>query len=240
MPQYRRRQLFQPPPGYQSGAGGPPAFVVPPGQVVRFSDILNKFGRGPYSGLHGGSSGRGSQATGFPLPSGAPASPVSPYDDREVWGGAQGAGVTAPLDPSSPVPVADQPKLGEGADGLSIPFGASFVPWRNPTTLQTVPITSTTPTNTPVLSTNLQRNMLIVQNGSTGTAPDVPPILYIGFNSQPIVGFSFGVAYNLGAVIFDILTPRDSIYVVFGPFTNGGGTVVIRGMAGQGTYAPGT
>ena len=130
------------------------------------------------------------------------------------------------------------PALAPGADGLSIPFGQSFTPWRNPTTLQSVPINAATPTATPVLSTNLQRNMLIVQNGSTATSPDVPPILYIGFNAAPLVGFTLGVAYNLGAILFDIITPRDSIYVLFGPFTNGGGTVVIRGTALQGTYVP--
>ncbi|MGH3574546.1 MAG: hypothetical protein ACRDUW_22440 [Pseudonocardiaceae bacterium] len=169
------------------------------------------------------------------MPLGTPGNPVSPYDEQQVWGGPAGGAVTAPLDPSSPVPLQETPQLAPGADGLSFSFGQSLVPWSNPTTLQSVPLTPATPTNVPVLSMNLRRSLLIIQNGSTAVSPDIPPILYVGFNTQPNIGFSLGIAYNLGAVFFDILCPRDSIYVAFGPESNGGGTVVVRGSVVQGT-----
>jgi hypothetical protein len=96
---------------------------------------------------------------------------------------------------------------------------------------------ATTPQQTPVLSLNMQRNALIIQNNSTATAPDTAPTFYIGFNAQPQIGLNLAVAPGVG-ILLDIICPRDSVYVTIGPFVNGGGTVVVQGAIVQGTYAP--
>lgn len=205
-----------------------PLFVVPPGAKVPDWAKPRR-----YTGL---GSSQALDRAGFPLPSGAPGSGVDPYNETEVWGGQPGAQVTAPVDLSAPLPL--PPPDVTGADGLSVPFGQSKTAWHNPNTFQSVPILASTPTNVPVLSLNLARSALIIQNGSTATAPDVAPILYVGFNSQPIIGFSLGVAVNLIAAFFDIICPRDSIFIAFGPSVNGGSTVVVRGCVVQATYIP--
>jgi hypothetical protein len=119
--------------------------------------------------------------------------------------------------------------------GISLPFGISIIKWRNPTTMQSVPILGNTPNNTPVLSLNMARNALIIQNNSTATSPDVPPTFYVGFNAQPQVGLSLAVI-PLSGILFDIITPRDSIYVLVAGGV--GVSVVTQGVVVQGTYAP--
>jgi hypothetical protein len=172
----------------------------------------------------------------FPLPDGTPGAPFYPnYNERFIWGDAQGAQVTAPIDASVPLPPVPGPQSFD--PGISIPFGVSIIRWRNPTTFQTVPILAATPQNVPVLSLNMERNALVVQNNSTATAPDTAPTFYIGFNAQPQVGLALAVAPGVG-ILLDIICPRDSVYLVFGPFVNGGGTAVIQGAVVQGTYAP--
>jgi hypothetical protein len=172
----------------------------------------------------------------FPLPDGTPGAPFYPnYDERFIWGDRQSDQVIAPVDPSTPVPPVPGPQLFD--TGISIPFGVSIVRWKNPTTFQTVPILASTPQNTPVLSLNMERNGLVIQNNSTATAPDVAPVFYIGFNAQPQIGLAMAVAPGVG-ILLDIICPRDSIYLIFGPSVNGGGTVVIQGAVVQGTYAP--
>lgn len=127
-----------------------------------------------------------------------------------------------------------------GATGYmpaSSPVGESDRPWTNPTTFATVPINASTNTQVPVLTQNYQRNALIIQNGSTAQGTDVAPTLYINFNAQPQVGSALALAPGQG-IAWDIITPRDSIYIAFGPFINTGATVVIQGAVISGTYAP--
>jgi hypothetical protein len=233
----RRRPLFTPPPGFQDE----PVPGLPPNVRV----LMRHPGVGPaagrrYTGLGGPSARRGGGGHGdnFPDPLGTPGNPVWPYGEQsKIWGETETVG--APLDPSVRVaPPSPGGAAGTG-DGHTAPFGRSDTQWKNPTTFQTVPILSTTPTATPVLSLNLQRNAVLVQNGSTATAPDTAPILYIGFNAQPIIGFSLAVYPNGGAILLDIISPRDSIYVAFGPFVNGGATAVLRGSITQGTFTGG-
>lgn len=119
----------------------------------------------------------------------------------------------------------------------SSPMGESDRAWTNPTTFATVPINAATNTQVPVLTQNYQRNALIIQNGSTAQGTDVAPTLYIGFNAQPLVGSALALAPGQG-IAWDIITPRDSIYIAFGPFINTGDTVVIQGAVITGTYAP--
>lgn len=197
-----------------------PVLLIPPGQRRRIVTGL--------AGLGGGPSHR---EGGFPGRYGGPGSGVSPYSEEEVWGGPQGATVSAPVDWSVP----QAPQTGpQSSDGLSVPNGQSFVPWKNPTTVSSVPIQLATPVNVPVLSLNLQRNLLIVENNSTATSPDIAPILYVGFNTVPIIGLSLGIGPFGGSLVLDVICPRDSIYVAWGPST--GASVVTQGAVAQGTF----
>jgi hypothetical protein len=109
--------------------------------------------------------------------------------------------------------------------------------YANPDTFSSVPITGATNTAVPVLTGQSQRRALIIQNNSTSVFPDTTPVMYVGFNSVAIVGVSLGLAAGLG-ILFDIRTPRDAIYITFGPFSNGGGSTVVQGTVVQGVYSP--
>lgn len=172
-----------------------------------------------------------------PSPSGGPGNPVYPYTEEEVWNDFAGGGVSAP--PAMPATVvnpgtATATATATGAT-ISAPFGESDRAWSNPNTFATVPINAATPANIPILSQNAQRSGLILQNNSTATSPDVAPTFYVGFNSQPIAGFAVALAPGVG-FFWDIITPRDSIYILIGAFS--GASVVIAGCAVQSTYAP--
>ena len=83
---------------------------------------------------------------------------------------------------------------------------------------------------------NFQRNMLVIQNNSTATAPDTTPVFYIGFNA-PVSSAGFGLALAAGiGITFDIICPRDSIFVL--QAGGGGASLVVAGVVVQGTYAP--
>jgi hypothetical protein len=156
------------------------------------------------------------------------------YSEETIWGtGNENDTVVAPIDPSTPVDDEPGPDLFD--PGISIPFGVSIIPWRNPTTMQSVPVNAATSIVLPVLSLNMQRNSLLIQNNSTATAPDIAATFWIGFNAQPQVGLSLSLAPGAG-LLFDIITPRDSIYVF--PAGNVGATSVVQGVVVQGTYAP--
>lgn len=172
------------------------------------------------------------ETSDFPLRTGATGPMV--YDEREIWGtnNPQGS-VIAPTDPSTPIPTPAGPQQLD--PGISLPFGISIIKWRNPTTMQSVPILPSTPANTPVLSLNMARNALVIQNNSTATSPDVAPNFYIGFNAQPQQGLALTLA-PLAGILFDIITPRDAIYVLIAGGT--GASQVIQGVVVQGTYAP--
>lgn len=173
-----------------------------------------------------------------PRPDGSPGSFVYPYGELAPTFGQDGpAGVSSPPILNTPnVPIPAPPvDTGTTADGLSVPFGASTVPWQNPTTVQSVPILAGTPSNTPVLSLNLKRNLLIIQNNSTATgAGNTAPNFYVGFNSQAQVGLSLTLLPG-GGILYDIICPRDSVYITI---AGGAGVFVTAGMVQQGTYAP--
>lgn len=175
------------------------------------------------------------RADGFPSVLGTPGVPLSPnYDERQIWGTSDANGqVVAPIDPLTPIAPASGPSVID--PGISIPFGVSIIRWKNPTTMQSVPILASTPSNQPVLSLNMSRNALIIQNASTATSPDVAPTFWIGFNAQPQQGFSLSVVPG-GGILFDIITPRDSVYVLIAGGV--GVSVVTQGVVVQGTYAP--
>lgn len=182
----------------------------------------------------GALSGRTADRDGgdFPAADGSPGG--MNYDERYVWGTNNPAGtVVPPTDPSTAISSPPGPQ--EFDPGLSIPFGVSVIKWRNPTTMQSVPILPSTPSNVPVLSLNMSRNALVIQNNSTATSPDIAPNFYIGFNAQPQAGLALTLA-PLAGLLFDIITPRDAIYVLI---AGGSGlSQIIQGVVVQGTYAP--
>jgi hypothetical protein len=187
-----------------------------------------------FKGLGSLSGSNASDRGGYDIPSpdGTPG-PGMIYNESEVWG-TSGSSATVLSPPDGGI-VATTPDNSQVDCGLSIPFGISIVPWRNPTTFQSVPIISSTPVNTPVLSLNMARNALTIQNNSSATSPDVAPNFYIGFNAQPQAGLSLTLAPGAG-ILFDIICPRDAIYVLIAGGT--GASQVIQGVVVQGTYAP--
>ena len=216
-----------------------PIFAAVPGRpdLKRFIGFEGDPGTIPrrYSGGLG-SLGTADRHTAFPGPNGTPGNLFQgDYDEHGAWGTADsGSGaVTYPVDPSAPMVPAPGPETYD--PGISIPFGISIIKWRNPTTMQSVPILVSTPVNTPVLSLNMQRNALLIQNNSTATSPDVPPTFYVGFNSQPQVGLSLAVP-PLTGIFFDIITPRDAIYIL--QAGGAGASQLVQGVVLQGTYAP--
>lgn len=184
----------------------------------------------------------------LPGPNGAPGSGVYPYSEDGVWGdGSQGTGpdptTLAPPAIGAPVAPLDPTQLSV----TSTPYGESARDWINPTTYASVPLLAVTGLGgtpivqaLPVLSLNLKRNSLIIQNQSSATvAGDVAPTLYVGFNVQAIVGQSLALVPGLGFYWGAADTPpRDSIFLAYGPYSNAGGSVVVAGCVIQGTYTP--
>jgi hypothetical protein len=178
---------------------------------------------------------------------GTPGNPVDPYTEQPpTWG--TGAAGMSPVE--MPPLIGGGPAPQGGAGLLTAPFGTLLGPdgkpilWKNPTSVASFPIQASTAVNpppispTPVLSLNYARNLLVIQNNSVApTAGDVAPTLYIGFNAQPLIGFSIGLAPGVG-ITFDIICPRDSVFVAWGTFSNAGASVVIQGVVMQGTYSP--
>jgi len=96
-----------------------------------------------------------------------------------------------------------------------------------------VPIGSTTVVTAALVGANEQRALLIMQNNSTATSPDSAPTMYFGFGTQPTIGGDLALPPGVG-IVLDTRVPSDAIYVGFGPFTNGGGSVVIQGVIKEG------
>ena len=179
------------------------------------------------------------RARGFgdvPSITGAAGALVPMYDENGIWnppgianGGGSGSVAASTAQTADPSATGYLPPSG--------PFGESDRPWTNPTTFATVPINASTNTQVPVLTQNYQRNALIIQNGSLATGSDVAPTLYVNFNAQPQVGSALALPPGVG-IAWDVITPRDSIYIAFGPFINTGNSVMIQGAVITGTYAP--
>jgi hypothetical protein len=233
----QRRPVFAAVPGRPGmkrfiGFEGDPGTVMPVAQSVRpqLKRGTQVRGGGPLGAL-----GVADRRNDFPMSDGSAGTVFTDvYNEKFIWGTDNSAGqVVAPIDPSTGIVPEQGPQVFD--PGISLPFGVSIIPWRNPTTMQSVPINANTQTLTPVLSLNMYRNSLIVQNNSTATAPDVAPTFYIGFNAQPQVGLSLALAPGAG-LLFDIITPRDSIYVQVAGGV--GASVVVQGVVVQGTYAP--
>lgn len=117
---------------------------------------------------------------------------------------------------------------------LRAPFGEGNSGWTNPTTTHTVPINSNSGGALAILTSNLKRNILILQNNSNATATgDVPPTFFFGFGQIATVNQSIALPPGVG-IVLDIVCPRDAIYLTIGPFTNTGASVTIFGVAVEG------
>lgn len=185
-----------------------------------------------------------------PNASGAAGPLMDPYNEQGIWnppatnnGGSDGGFVPpgTPLpndsDGTGITPAATPSPAQQGRLPISSPYGESDRTWTNPTTFATIPINQHTNITVPVVSQNYQRNALLIQNLSTATLPDTAPTLYIGFNAQPQIGSALGLLPGQG-IAFDIITPRDSIFVGFGPFVDTGGSTIVQGSVVVGTYSP--
>lgn len=171
--------------------------------------------------------GPGPNMGGLPGPNGGPGSNIWPYSEGSTWG-TTNPGVLANVAP----PFVGEPP---GPDS-----GEVHSDWINSMTYATVPLNSSNlvfGASTAVLTTNLLRASLIIQNNSTATSPDIAPTIYIGFNSDALVGMSLALVPGLGFFwSMSDMPPRDTIYVTIGPFS---GAVLIQGCVIQGTYIPG-
>jgi len=217
--------------------GGYPIAVSPFGTLFRTSGGVTR----SLGSLGGGDH----RAVGIPGPTGGvdSATDLWPYNERgQPWntggaGGASSAFDPPPIGESAVAPVATPPGM---FLPTPVPFGkvdpAAQLQWNNPTTAALVPINAGTSAQIPVLSLNYQRNLLIIQNNSTATPPDTTPVFYVSFNAAvPAPGFGLALAAGIG-IVFDIICPRDSVFV--SQVGGGGGTLVVAGVVVQGTYAP--
>lgn len=89
-----------------------------------------------------------------------------------------------------------------------------------------------------VLAANPQRQLLILQNTSTATAPDFAPAIYINFKQSAQVGAGILLPPGVG-LVFDTSTPIDAVYLTYGAFLNTGGTVKISAIVGEGVQPGG-
>lgn len=103
-----------------------------------------------------------------------------------------------------------------------------------------------------ILQVDNYRNLLVVQNNSVATAPDVAPTLFIAVDGpvQTVVfanptpnTFAYNALLSLlpgeGAIL-DVRVPRNALYSVWGSQVNTGGTVFVNGTVSYGrtTNAP--
>jgi hypothetical protein len=213
--------------------GGFPISTGPMGTMFRTQGGVVRLGS-----LGGGDH----RAVGIPGPNGAAdfATDLWPYSEGgQPWNASGPASAFDPPPIGTPLstPVATPPGT---FLPTPVPFGVADptaqVQWNNPTTAAVTPIVAATPSQTPVLSLNYQRNLLIIQNNSTATAPDTTPVFYVSFNaSVSAPGFGLALAAGIG-IVFDIICPRDSVFI--SQVGGGGGTLVVAGIVVQGTYAP--
>ena len=94
--------------------------------------------------------------------------------------------------------------------------------------------------NVPIVTTNLNRNFLLIQNNSSATSPDTAPTFYVSFDSplNGVNGLQIALLPGGGSVTFDQVVPINAIYVTLGTYLNGGSTAVVAGALIQGTALP--
>lgn len=100
--------------------------------------------------------------------------------------------------------------------------------YQNKNHSSTIPIGRGTSSNRALVTQNVKRVSILMQNNSTAVAPDVAPTMYFNFGATAQVGIGIGLAPGVGLVL-DNHVQSDSLYVTFGPAVNTGGTVVLQG-----------
>jgi hypothetical protein len=214
-------------PGYFSNKN-PPLHVLGVQQRVQRQGLPQPGGAYPY------------RFGNMPLPSGAPGNPLYPYDENGVWNGdgSTGGGVVSAPPPPGPPSATGLDSGTATGQPASAPYGESDRAWTNPTTYASISLAplQIDPTQS-VLNMNYKRNSLIIQNQCSAGGSDTAPTLYVGFNAQAIPRQSLALSPGVG-FFWDILTPRDSIYIAFAGTSNLGGSVVFAGVVIQGTYVP--
>ena len=153
-----------------------------------------------------------------------------PYDP--AW---TGIGETFNDYPPPPPPgVADAQSIANAVPGPGVPVPFGPVEWNNPTDAVGIPLNAGSPSQVPVLAANKKRNLLVVQNNSTATSPDVAPDLYVEFGRQAN-RYSLKLAPGIG-VVFDVICPRSQIYVAF--LNGSGASATPIGVVVQGSHTP--
>lgn len=109
--------------------------------------------------------------------------------------------------------------------------------WTNPCTTHSIPINAGAGGVLAILTQNLQRNLLTIQNNSTATAPDEAPVFYISFGQLAQQGQGLGLPPGVG-IVLDYSCPRDAVYLTIGPSVNTDDTVDIQGVVVEGAYSP--
>lgn len=94
-----------------------------------------------------------------------------------------------------------------------------------------VPITANVLPNIPLMGANETRALLIIQNSSTATSPDVAPNFFIGFGQQPNIGFDLELPPGVG-IVLDVRVPADAIYIA--QSGGNGASVVVSGVVKEG------
>lgn len=103
-----------------------------------------------------------------------------------------------------------------------------------------------------ILQVDNYRNLLVVQNNSVATSPDVAPTLFIALDGpvQTVIvsnpapntfAYNAFLALSPGeGAILDVRVPRNALYSVWGSFVNTGNTVFVNGSVSYGrtTNAP--
>jgi hypothetical protein len=129
--------------------------------------------------------------------------------------------------------VADQ----NAALPLQAPFGDGGSGWQNPCATHSIPVSEDSGGVLAILTQNLKRNLLIIQNNSTATAPDAAPIFYISFGQLAQQGQGLGLPPGVG-IVLDIICPRDAVYLTIGPSVDTGSSVVTQGVVVEGGLSP--
>jgi hypothetical protein len=135
-------------------------------------------------------------------------------------------------------PSAWQQAQASDAIALQAPFGDGNSGWQNPCDAHSVPISANSGGVLAILTQNPKRNFLLLQNNSTATnAGDTAPDFYFGFGQVPQIGQGLKLSPGQG-VAFDMVVPRNAIYLTQGPISNGFGSVLAMGVVVEGALAP--
>lgn len=92
----------------------------------------------------------------------------------------------------------------------------------------TIPIGPGTVPTRALVTQNIKRKSILMQNNSTATSPDVAPTFYFNFGAQAQIGIGIGLAPGVGLVL-DQNVQADALYLTIGPSVNTGSSVVIQG-----------